>query len=180
MAKLARKRRGDFGEALCAVFLSRRGWEIKAEKWRHGRSGEVDIIASPRESSLVFLEVKTRSKVIDWNEHVVSAFESVDWRKQRRIIGLARTYCSDSGIWWSEIRFDVIFVSLEAFENSSLLAGELDRESISSSTSFDEEGEDTGPDLQNVSERPVRFLTNTSDMGVLKGSLLHVERAFEV
>lgn len=51
---------GRRGEQLALEHVRRRGWTVLATNWRHGRHGELDIVALDGDV-LVVIEVKTRS-----------------------------------------------------------------------------------------------------------------------
>lgn len=51
---------GRRGEELALDHVRRRGWTVLATNWRHGRHGELDIVALDGDV-LVVIEVKTRS-----------------------------------------------------------------------------------------------------------------------
>ncbi|MBW5481989.1 YraN family protein [Streptomyces bambusae] len=55
----ARGALGRYGEELAARRLARAGMTVVARNWRHGRSGELDIVARDGDA-LVVCEVKTR------------------------------------------------------------------------------------------------------------------------
>jgi putative endonuclease len=97
---------GDAGENAAAKFLKKKGCVIVKRNWR-SPSGEVDIIALDGEV-LVFVEVKSRGK-----GSYVSAVESVDSRKQKRITKAALHYISmlKGPEGPPLVRFDVICVS---------------------------------------------------------------------
>jgi putative endonuclease len=93
---------GSRGEDIAASFLSDNSYEILERNWRCGRL-EVDIIARYNES-LVIAEVKTRiGNFIDFPQ------ESVDVRRQKRLIRAANAYIYQSNLNL-EIRFDIITV----------------------------------------------------------------------
>lgn len=50
---------GQWGEALVAQYLTRRGWQILDRNWRC-RAGELDLVADDGVAT-VFIEVKTRT-----------------------------------------------------------------------------------------------------------------------
>ena len=69
---------GAWGEALAALFLQQKGYEVIATGYR-SRYGEIDLIV--RDSAyLVFVEVKTRK-----GDAFAAACEFVDARKIQRI-----------------------------------------------------------------------------------------------
>ena len=93
---------GDDFEAVAARWLQDRGLRLLARNFR-ARTGEIDIIALDSEL-LVFCEVRARS-----HHRFSSAAESVDWRKQQRILRTARYFLQRHPEWASRpCRFDVI------------------------------------------------------------------------
>lgn len=101
-----KKRSGDWGEALVAAYLRRRGYTILETQFRT-RRGEIDIIARSPEDHLCFVEVKTRK-----NADFAEAREFVTSAKQQKLRAAARYYlakCGDSDLI---CRFDVAEVYL--------------------------------------------------------------------
>jgi putative endonuclease len=93
---------GSRGEDIAAGFLSDNSFEILERNWRCGRL-EVDIIARLNDM-LVIAEVKTRiGKFIEFPQ------ESVDIRRQKRLIRAANAYIYQSNLNF-EIRFDIITI----------------------------------------------------------------------
>ena len=78
---------GCRAEARAAAFLAERGLQVVARNYRT-RMGEIDLIARDG-AALVFVEVRLRS-----SGHFGGAAESVDERKQRRLVAAARHYLS--------------------------------------------------------------------------------------
>lgn len=76
---------GQWGEALVAQDLRKKGWSIQAAGYRC-RMGEIDLIAANRKF-LVFVEVKLRK-----NDHFATAAEAVNFRKQERLRAAAQLY----------------------------------------------------------------------------------------
>lgn len=76
---------GQWGEALVAEDLRRRGWTIAAMNFRC-RMGELDIVAENREF-LAFVEVKLRK-----NARFGEAREAVTFAKQRKLRAAAQFY----------------------------------------------------------------------------------------
>ena len=103
MSRTPRQRLGDAGEAAAARLLEQKGFRIVAKNHRT-RRGEVDLIAEKGEL-LVFAEVRTRS-----SDAFGTPEETVDARKQARVVSAARDFLAR----WSgperAIRFDVIAV----------------------------------------------------------------------
>lgn len=98
---------GKFGEDLACAELRRRGYAVIARRWRR-RRGEIDIIARDG-ATLVFVEVKARD-----GRAFGDAAESVNARKQRRIVALARQYVTINRLTTSPCRFDVVTVHVES------------------------------------------------------------------
>ena len=94
---------GISGENLACDALSRRGYAIIARRYRT-RVGEIDIVAKDGDT-LVFVEVKTRT-----SEDFGIPAEAVTWRKQRRIVTMARWYLTEKGLHGCLCRFDVVTV----------------------------------------------------------------------
>lgn len=92
------------GEQIAQDVLRRKGFRIEALNWRHGRMGEIDIVARhPSEDLLVFVEVKTRK-----GASFGTPAEAVDTRKQAQIAVLAEVYLSQTASAPKSVRFDVI------------------------------------------------------------------------
>jgi putative endonuclease len=94
---------GISGEKLACETLSRQGYAILATRYRT-RVGEIDIVARDGET-LVFVEVKTRT-----SENFGIPAEAVTWRKQRRIVTMARWYLTETRLHGCLCRFDVVTV----------------------------------------------------------------------
>ncbi|MBA6412972.1 YraN family protein [Parahaliea sp. F7430] len=98
-------------EEHAAQWLEQRGWKILYRNVRF-RSGELDIVALDQQQ-LVFVEVRKRS-----NPRYPSATESVDKRKQQRLLWAAASFLQRHPQWANRAcRFDVI-----AFEPRQSLA----------------------------------------------------------
>ncbi len=110
-----RKTKGIKGEELAKNHYIKIGAEILESNYRHKRA-EIDFIALFDEKLLVFVEVKTRSR-IDYGE----AETFVSDNQQVRIKEAAEEYIF--GIDWKrDIRFDIVGVDskgeLEIFEDA--------------------------------------------------------------
>ena len=99
----ARHALGAAGEALAAQHLEQQGFQIIARNHRC-RRGEVDLIAEKGEL-LVFAEVRARS-----TSRFGSPEETVDARKQKRIVLAARDFLARFLGGERAVRFDVIAV----------------------------------------------------------------------
>ena len=95
---------GRAGENLAAEFMQRKGWQIVARNFRHGKA-EIDLIAK-KDDWLLFIEVKTRSSS-DFGEP--EAF--VDEKKIAQLFYAAEEYIFTRD-WKGHVRFDVISVKV--------------------------------------------------------------------
>lgn len=99
-----RKALGDQAEQLAARLLEQRGLRILERNWRRPE-GEVDLVAEDDEV-LVFVEVRSRT-----GEEHGHPLETVNTRKQRRVVRAARRYLEECAISWKEFRFDVVGIT---------------------------------------------------------------------
>jgi putative endonuclease len=81
-----RKHVGRWGENTAAAYLEQRGYRILARNV-HNRYGEIDLIASAADGSLVFVEVKTRT-----GQTFGDPEEAVDRRKVEHLSASAEAY----------------------------------------------------------------------------------------
>jgi putative endonuclease len=117
-ARPTRRERGRLGEELARAELERRGYRILAANARTA-AGEVDLVALDG-STLCFVEVRLRAQ-----SRFGSALESVDARKQRRVVRVARELLA-ARRWpaHSALRFDVVAIELRgAARELSLVRG---------------------------------------------------------
>lgn len=104
MTTLNRQELGALGERLAVEHLQRLGLRIVERNWRC-RYGELDVIAADRDSTAVFVEVKTRSgDGFGGLEHAVTP------RKLGRIRRLAGIWLAGQDVHWNRLRIDVIGV----------------------------------------------------------------------
>jgi len=100
--------RGAAGEALAADHLERLGFRIVARNV-HLRVAELDLVALDG-PALVIVEVRTRSSA-----RFGSAAESVDARKQARLVRAARELLARGGLpRFARVRFDVVAIDASA------------------------------------------------------------------
>jgi putative endonuclease len=94
------RRLGQEGEDRACQYLRQQGYEIIARNWR-SRFGEIDIIARD-EGSLVFVEVKARSKAGFGGPEA-----ALNVHKRRRVVAAAKAYLSvvESDL---PVRFDLV------------------------------------------------------------------------
>ena len=76
---------GQWGEALVANDLRKKGWTIQAAEYRC-RLGEIDLVATNKKF-LIFVEVKLRK-----DDRFGTAAEAVTYKKQERLRAAAETY----------------------------------------------------------------------------------------
>jgi len=97
--------RGKEAEDRACHYLQAQGLKLLARNYRSQR-GEIDLILQDKDS-LVFVEVRYRS-----HPHFGSAAESIDRRKQSRLIACARYFMQTHPDTCEQpCRFDVISIS---------------------------------------------------------------------
>ena len=107
-------RRGAHGEQLACRFLRRKGYKILYRNFRGRSGGEIDIVCRDNDT-LVFVEVKTRTR-----EDFGRPMSAVDRQKQKRI--------SRGGLSWLRMldnpdilfRFDIVEVVIAEDANPRL------------------------------------------------------------
>ena len=99
----SRQAMGAWGERRAAQWYAEAGYEVLDRNWR-SKSGELDLVLS-RGDEIVFCEVKARR-----SDRFGLPQEAVDFRKQRRIRGLAVEWMKAHGCR-GRIRFDVAAVT---------------------------------------------------------------------
>lgn len=107
-------RLGTRGEKLAGQFLRRNGYKILYRNFRGRSGGEIDIVCRDRDT-LVFVEVKTRTR-----EDFGRPFDAVDRNKQKRI--------ARGGLAWLRLlddpdilfRFDVVEVIIAEGANPKI------------------------------------------------------------
>jgi putative endonuclease len=110
----SRKELGEQGEAVAASWLATLGYRLLARN-HHCREGEIDIVAEEG-SCLCFVEVRTRGP------SQVEPVETVDLRKQRRVVAAAEHYLLANVTATDEraLRFDVVEVQVDAYDGLTL------------------------------------------------------------
>lgn len=113
---MTRRRRelGRIGEELAAAYLESAGFRIRERNVRL-RGGEIDIVAHDG-PVLVFVEVRTRR-----GGELGGPLESVDRRKQRKLLFLARAYLQSRGLGDAPCRFDVVGISWPRAESPPVI-----------------------------------------------------------
>jgi putative endonuclease len=101
---------GQRGETFVANHLTRAGYTLLARNWRHGKDGEIDIVAR-RSDEMVFVEVRTRRGpppiAVD------AALASVNARKQTRLLRLVQAFLAAHNLESVAWRIDVAAVGYE-------------------------------------------------------------------
>ena len=96
---------GKKGEIFAKEYLVSKSYNILNVNFRN-YIGEIDIIAMDKDV-LVFIEVKTRT-----NMKYGYPYESVNYRKQQKIIYTSLSYIQQKNIKDAQIRYDIIEVYL--------------------------------------------------------------------
>ncbi len=105
--RMTRAEIGALGEQLAADHLVSLGMTVLARNWRC-RWGELDIIATEKgHSSVVFVEVKTRTTT-----EFGGIEEAVTPEKARRLRRLASVWLAEQNAHWPAVRIDVVGVRL--------------------------------------------------------------------
>ena len=103
LGKEVNKEKGNYGEDLAVKMLKQREYNIVERNYKN-LIGEIDIIAEDKEYT-VFIEVKFRSDISKGRP-----IEAVDYRKQKKIVLVAKEYISSHRLWGKNFRFDVVEV----------------------------------------------------------------------
>ena len=107
-----RKLRGDpralgrWGERRCERFLRGKGLRTLARNFTCP-AGEIDLVMVDRDSSIVFVEVRTRA-----SETFASAEQSVTYSKKSRLSRAVRTFLAAHEIEDRPCRIDVVTIVL--------------------------------------------------------------------
>jgi putative endonuclease len=105
---------GRYGEEVAANYLTARGWRILGRNWRC-REGELDLVAQPDPATVVFIEVKTRSR-----DSCGLPEEAVTPRKLARLRRLAGAWLQEHGLPGQSARIDVVAVTTGGKSGRSL------------------------------------------------------------
>ena len=92
---------GNFAEKLALEYLQSKGLELITQNF-NSRFGEIDLIMSDFDSTLVFVEVRHRKNIDD-------AIESITLNKQRKLIKAAEYYLIKLG-FDKNCRFDAVVI----------------------------------------------------------------------
>jgi putative endonuclease len=97
--------RGIRGEQLALAWLTARGWEIEAHRYRAGRH-DIDLVIR-RGPLVAFVEVKTRASVTRGDP-----VTAIGWQKLRSLAWAAECWRARHGRPDDRYRFDVVAVYL--------------------------------------------------------------------
>ena len=113
------KETSNYGEIQASNYLASKGYTIIARNY-YGKHGEIDIIAAtPDNTAIVFIEVKTRkSKLFG------CAAESIDKKKIKSLVKTAEQFMFENPSE-HQIRFDVIEVYYKIINNEDLILDEI-------------------------------------------------------
>lgn len=105
---------GKWGEELAAQHLREQGYTILDRDWRLGHR-DLDIVArTPDGTTVVFVEVKTRTSDV-----VSRPQDAVDACKVRSLGAAANAYVKEFQLW-DELRFDLISIIGDRAETAVL------------------------------------------------------------
>ena len=104
-----RRSLGASGEDVAWEHLRRAGYALVAKNFR-SRFGELDLVVE-KDGVVVFVEVRSKR-----GDRYGSAFESVDWRKQRQIGRMAAEFLARRRWTGRRTRFDVVAVEWQDAE----------------------------------------------------------------
>jgi len=111
MSKHNNKVKGNWGEAQAVKYLKGKGHRILNTNYRTPLA-ELDIVTTPDERLLVFVEVKTRM-----DNAYGAPCESITYGKRRKINQAAAMYLSKFSLFHAPVRFDVVEVYLDGSVN---------------------------------------------------------------
>jgi putative endonuclease len=99
------KQKGDKGESFAEAYLLNQGLRTVAKNFRY-KTGEIDLIMEDNQH-LIFVEVRYRKNI-----HHGSGSETVDYKKQQKLIKTASYFLQKHGLTESRAcRFDVVGIS---------------------------------------------------------------------
>lgn len=106
VARPSRAQTGRLGEDLAARWAVEQGWRVVDRNWRHGRSGELDLVALDGDE-LVAVEVKTRR-----GHGYGHPAEAVTSAKVARLRLLTAAWLATHELRPGSVRIDVLAVTL--------------------------------------------------------------------
>lgn len=102
--KISTKELGLFAEGIARHYLLNKGYEIIAKNYKFN-FGELDIVAK-KDEKIIFVEVKAHQKYYEGFEPEMK----VDYRKKRKIIGLATAFLDNKKLKDSFWQIDIISI----------------------------------------------------------------------
>lgn len=113
---------GQQGEELVGAWLQTKNAQVLHYRWR-SRRAEIDLIAQKQDGTVLFIEVKTRSRR-NWD---ANGLLSIDHHKQSKIIHGAQMFLGlNHALAEYPCRFDVALVSLGKVEIAALQSIQLE------------------------------------------------------
>ncbi len=109
---------GNIGEEAAVQAIKKRGYKIIARNYRT-KMGEIDIIAKDGEYT-VFVEVRLRK-----SNNFGSPADTIDRRKQQKIIKAAQLYAVKNNIYDAPMRFDAVLINAKV-QNGKLLDSDIE------------------------------------------------------
>lgn len=97
---------GRWGEKYCEKFLKTKGLKTLTRNFSC-RTGEIDLVMSEPDGSIVFVEVKTRS-----DESYQPAEAAVNQSKRKKLSKAAKYFLATNSIEGRKCRFDVVTIVL--------------------------------------------------------------------
>lgn len=97
---------GRRGEELAREYLEDAGYAILTTNYR-SPLGELDLVVK-KDDTVIFVEVRTRS-----TPSFGTPLESIDRRKQEKLIRLALQFCAHHCLYSKNLRFDVIGIYMD-------------------------------------------------------------------
>ncbi len=135
---------GILGEQIASDYLAEQGFQMLAQNYRAGRTGEIDLIALKsdqfeRKKLIIFAEVKTRLEEGPAHGLFQTGQMAIDLRKQKKIITTALHFLAQAKVAGSKVylpqvagqrilQFDVLLINYQLSRNqilALLFAGDL-------------------------------------------------------
>ncbi len=95
---------GRWGEKQAEKFLKNKGLKTLARNFEY-KTGEIDLIMVDSDRSIVFVEVRTRSK-----EDFVHTEETVNFTKRAKLMKTGKIFISQHELQDRPFRFDIVTV----------------------------------------------------------------------
>ena len=105
--KLAAVSIGNLGEEAAVKAIKKQGYKVIERNYRT-KMGEIDIIAKDGEYTC-FIEVRLRK-----NNNFGSPADTIDVRKQQKLIKTAKYYAVTKKIYDTPMRFDAVLINADA------------------------------------------------------------------